>query len=409
MFPISTVGAMAITFTAVAALLLMLLSGCTMLLLEDDLAGLTIAHTSDLLLITDEGLYDSITPDIDRYVQELQSQNCSVNLTLWQGGTAVDLKSLIRAHYEADAIGGVFLVGTLPCAWYEHEGFFGYEAFPTDVYFMDLNADWQDTDHDGVFDYHSALDLDVFISRIDGTSDQIHWYFEKIHAYRTGELVGDENAFIFKDNDWIDFEKGSTFGLENLFSNVSITDTIEKTIKQEYLQELSPAGPQYVYQWIHSYPSLLCIKEGDLYNYLYASEISNNNLGGLFFNLFNCSASRFTEENIAMTYLTGTDYGLATTGTTKPGGNYYPKAFHHLLSQGNTWGEAFRGWYNHYGVTDDRWFLGMVILGDPMLAIQPTVHKIMKTAPLTQIEPDQETIEALEQLLIEFQGSKLEL
>jgi hypothetical protein len=274
---------------------------------------------------------------------------------------------------------------------------------------MDLNADWRDADQDGVFDYHTALDLDIFISRIDGSTDQIRWYFEKLHAYRTGVLSGDDRAFIFKDNDWIDFEKGSTFGLENLFSNVSITDTIEETIKQEYLQKLSPAGPQYVYQWIHAYPSLLCIREGELYNYLYTSEISNNNLGGLFFNLFNCSASRFTEENIAMTYLTGTDYGLATTGTTKPGGNYYPKAFHHLLSQGNTWGEAFRGWYNHYGVTDDRWFLGMVILGDPMLTIQPTAHKIMKTAPLTQVPPDEEMKEELEQLLIEFRGSKLEL
>ena len=113
-----------------------------------------------------------------------------------------------------------------------------------------------------------------------------------------------------------------------------------------------------------------------------------------FYNLFNCSASRFTDEHIAMTYLTKTDYGLATTGTTKPGGNYYPKAFHHLLAQGNTWGEAFRGWYNNFGVTDDKWFLGMVILGDPMLTIQPTVHRILKTAPLTQIPPDEEMMDA---------------
>ena len=379
-----------------------LFAGCSMLILEDDVVGLTIARTTDLLLLIDDSLFTSIESSIDQYVQDVHAQDCSVRVVRWQEGTFTDLKALIQESHSLDKIGGAFLVGNIPSAWYENEGFYGYEAFPCDVYLMDTDAAWQDNDGNGILDYHSSLELDIYVSRISGTVEELQQYFEKIHAYRNGNLAVDRSAYIFKDNAWIDFEKGSTFGLDDLYANITVYEEFPDTVKQAYMEKLTSDSAEYVYQWIHAYPPLLCIEESDLFNNIFTSEIMQHNLRGLFFNLFNCSASRFTEENIAMTCLVKTDYGLATTGTTKPGGNYYPKAFHYLLSQGNSWGEAFRGWYNHFGITSDKWFLGMVILGDPMLTISTTVHKVLKTAPLTQIPPSEEMMEELEHTLIEF-------
>jgi hypothetical protein len=142
------------------------------------------------------------------------------------------------------------------------------------------------------------------------------------------------------------------------------------------------------------------------YQYIDIRDIGSLNFKGLFFNLFDCSASRFTQDNIAMTYLAKTDYALATIGSTKVGGNYYPLSFNTTLSRHGTWGDAFKVWYNHYGITDDSWFLGMMILGDPALTVSVKAQSFeLFSSASTVIAPTAEEIDGLKKKFIEFSAS----
>lgn len=68
-------------------------------------------------------------------------------------------------------------------------------------------------------------------------------------------------------------------------------------------------------------------------------------------------------------YVVGTDYGLATIGSTKTGAVADPHWFHEGLVLGLRWGEAYRLWFNQAGKQNDEWHLGVVIMGDPLLQL----------------------------------------
>jgi hypothetical protein len=375
-----------------------------MLILSDETVNVTIEDTGVLLLVIDEPLYLQIQSPVEQYVADLRGEGCFVDILLWQGGSTSALKSILHDAHEQKLCGGAFLVGNFPAFWYEQYSFGRHEEFPCDLYFMDFEAEWSDNDSDGIFDAHTALNLDIFVSRIDGSADELCTYFEKIHTYRTAAFPVEKCAYIFKDNDWENYERGSIFGLDEIYNTVVLSERSDVTIRSNYLSRLSTSGAEYVYQWIHAYPPILCIEEevDNDFEYVFISDVRGNNLRGLFYNLFNCSASRFTESNIAMSYLMDTNYGLATIGSTKVGGNFYPKVFHYVLSGGGCWGEAYREWYNHFGVSNDEWFFGMIILGDPMLTVVKAPVKRLKAEPLTVMPPDEEQIEELKQKILRF-------
>ena len=376
-------------------LLAFILAGCSLLLLNDETVYVEIESTERMLLLVDEALYPSLTGEIDQYVQDLLDEGCAVGVEKWRGGSAYDLINIIRTSHEKNGIGGAFIVGWLPVFWYEQSSFGRHEEFPCDLCCMDMDARWGDEDGDGIFDSHSPLSLDIFLSRVTGTAEELKRYFAKLHRYRTGGMMVQRGAYIFKDDDWADYERGSRFGINDIYETIEICEATGETVRSCYLSKLVNGGAEYIYQWIHAYPPLLCIEDGGTFEYVFTSDIRSGNAKGLFYNLFNCSASRFTETNMAMTYLMDTDYGLAAHGSTKVGGNYYPKVFHYVLSRGGSWGEAYRAWYNNFGVTDDKWFLGMVILGDPMLSLTAGEARLLKAEPMTSIPPGDETVQEL--------------
>ena len=117
-----------------------------------------------------------------------------------------------------------------------------------------------------------------------------------------------------------------------------------------------------------------------------------------FFTMYDCHASRFTEPNLGMAVTLQTDYGLATVGNTRKGGMKDATAFHRELAEGASWGEAYLRWYNEIGRQDDRWYLGVVLTGDPMLTT-PAVETrlpVMGAPRKQQFEPVETSSELLE-------------
>ncbi len=343
----------------------------------------------DLVVVTQQDLATPLAQDLAQYQQDAQTQGKRVILQTWTSGDASQLKGILWAWVDKYDLAGAWLVGDMPAAWYEQTAFNAHEEFPTDVFLESRDATWIDQDHDGRYDRHGELHADTFVSRLIASSQaQYHAYFAKNHAYRTTGPLTRKAAFVFIDDDWVNW--AGTYGLGNLYAAIDLLSDTSETTKTAYLDEMTNQGAEFVYQWIHSTPTTLYVR-GTGGGTIPASTVSSSNLQGSFYNLYDCSASRFVTHCLAVTYLTETDYGLATVGTTKVGGMYSGTSFHVDLANGKTWGEAFQQWYELHGRYDDEWFLGMVILGDPLLTIDkdPSVP----SPPTQPIFPQSGTIQ----------------
>ena len=353
----------------VSILFLFLTSGCSLFILESNLDPDEYLPEK-LLIVVDEAIEAETRSSVDLYMKDLTADGISSELIIWETDrSSFDLKDTINSY--STAIDGAFFIGEIPPAWFEQTAFGKKEVFPSDIYYMDVDAVWTDSDGNGYFESHSDLEIELYISRLPGTSSEINSYLSKLHDYRTSSSKTPvyDGAFIFKDDDWYNNYRNNDFGLKLIYSNVSFYQDDENTTKSSYIERMTNSGSEYVYQWIHAQPSALFIDVGDNYEIFKTDDISLNNVKGNFYNLFDCQAARFTVRNLAQNYLVNTDSCIAVLGSTKTGGVYYPVEFHKSLGLGACWGAAYKSWYNTEGYTDDMWFLGMIIMGDP--AIRP--------------------------------------
>lgn len=319
-----------------------------------------------VLVVVQEELLESLNPDLEQYTADLERNNIRWEILSWQGSSA-ELRSELQNYTE----GGwaAFFIGDIPPRYYEQTVFNEYETFPTDLYYSCPNAIWQDQDGNGVLDNHSMLTVEIPVSRIMGSEDEIRGYLNRVHQYRTGQLSFPSRALLFKDDDWSNYLPGDDFGLGAFTQTVEFRDNLDESLQWVYLQEIQ-ANYLYVYQWIHSIPGSLFIQEGSSYRIVNAKSLPDYSIENGFYNLFDCSAARFTEDNIAMNLVMNSTSGLAALGSTKVGGNFEPLEFHRNISMGNSWGRSYMNWYNRTGSFDDAWYLGMIIIGDPLLKLQ---------------------------------------
>jgi hypothetical protein len=272
-----------------------------------------------------------------------------------------------------------------------------HEEFPADIVFQDLDGAWTDRDQDGIFDGHGDLDLDLFGGRLLGDAARIRAYLDRNHRYRTGGSLFSERRFLsFVDDDWNGSRSlgspdpqttGRTWDLEAIYGDRYVRrEWSDDTNRPDYLQAMArEPGVEFVYQWIHSIPQALFFDDNftpNPENLLTVPELGAARLSGSFFQLFDCSASRFTEPdgNLASEYVHG-EKGLWTIGSTKTGGIFNPEVLHQALRDGVPVGEALRLWFNDtwkyrfvYWFSDeifDGWWLGMMVQGDPLLPIAP--------------------------------------
>jgi hypothetical protein len=346
----------------------------------------------------------------------------------------------------------------MPAAWYEQTAFDTGEEFTTDLFLQDRDAVWGDTDGDGIYDTHSELELDIYLSRLQTLPDPAEclsspsfpncppvydpsdpfyaseacvehcpsgfvtqsWspdveccgpfflrrYFDRLHEYRTRGSLVDESALVFTDDYWWAWAR--RFGLDSIYSTIHLASEPSDTTRETYVEMLIGGGSEFVYHWIHSTPDKLLIYVDDTAHPIHRTQIgwsphlqpaSTYNFEASFFNMFSCEAARFTVPNVGMAMVFQTDFGLAIVGSTKPGGIWNPDLFHANLAQGAPWGEAYRHWYNDVGYADDEWHLGTVLLGDPLLTLSGDVTRRMELSG--QDTPNPQDIAALRQSIVD--------
>lgn len=344
-----------------------------------------------VLIIVENAKANALTTKLNTYISDVASGDTSAKVIKWTGTSASQLKDTLESYYSKYHIKGAFFIGDLPIAMYEMDNWNEHEQFPCDIYYASPGTSWYDADQNGIFDSYSNYNVSYFIGRINGTTSEINDYLDKVHKYRTQGTTIPKRAFLFIDNDWSSLYQNEKFGLDYIYSTVDSYSDTNTTTKSTYLSYVTGSGAEYVNQLIHASPSTLYFDHNGGYQTMNLSEIISTNQKACFYNLFDCSGCRFIEDNLGMTYVMKTDKGLAAMGTTKTGGNYYPQSFNQALAQNKTWGQAFVSWWNNGGTyLDDKWKLGLVLIGDPMLKVPAALpvksFSIKNTPPNPEIE-----------------------
>lgn len=364
---------------------------CSMMVLDSDILTTEI---SGVRVYVENSRKDILAPTLELYKSDIVDQGYRVEITGWEGDSSV-LRSELQNW--TDGTWCAFFVGDMPHVSYK----ISTEIFPTDLYFSSPSTSWSDSNDDGVFDGHNSLSVTVPVSRITGTNSEIDEYFLKIHRYRSGDLSFSSAGTIFKDDDWSDYRKGSSFGMDYFLNKIDLIESLPNSTYVQY-SDVVNRGQTYLYQWIHANPQSLYVQEGSSYNRFRFSDINTDSVDVGFINMFDCEAARYTQPNLGMTYLTQTDTTLAVMGSTKKGGNFEPLEFHRSLATDNSWSESYRQWYNTVGVHDDMWYLGMVILGDPLLQPHMEKSKSVQTDLQRLVPPTEEDREYYFSLLNDF-------
>jgi PKD repeat protein len=341
-------------------------------------------------VIVNTFLYDAISASLDQYVADLTADEYDVAVIKVSGGTAEEFRNLLINEYSLGMVGCV-LIGNLPIAWYESECWEEkeHEEFPCDLFYMDLDGLFGDSDSDGRYDTHTGdVTPEIWIGRLTaspltmGGSTEVELlqnYFRKNHLYRTGRLSVGSRALVYIDDDWASESGSWSYDVSHAYSTRTLVDDLTTTCASDYTKRL-PQGYDLIEVCVHSSPSLHSFKvPSGSWSDVTNSQIKSIDPQAHFYNLFACSNARFVETNyMGGWYVFCDTYGLAAVGSAKTGSMLEFGAFYEPFGQGKTFGEAFSDWFTARGGDGFEpwevcWYYGMTLCGDPTLRKLPAV------------------------------------
>ncbi|MCK4332384.1 MAG: hypothetical protein KAV40_02265 [Thermoplasmatales archaeon] len=210
---------------------------------------------NSISILVDAGLHLKITVALNQYIDDLEAEGHPVFLQTVLGGTPEEIKERITQRYNSGST-GIVLVGDITAAWAEVSG----SVFPCDLFYMDLDGNWEDNDLDGVYEIHTAGDGDmgpeVYVGRIyaytltyDTEATMVNEYLAKVHAYRSDELEQPWRGLEYVDEDWYDMD----VHLDLIYGNdVARHDYGYFTTGEDYLDQMD-LGQHFVQVCAHSY------------------------------------------------------------------------------------------------------------------------------------------------------------
>lgn len=378
------------------------------------------------LLVVEDKLYPYIRSNIYDYAQIVSAKtgyDIEV-VTVNSRGSAMELRK--RLSDLRPRLIGCFFIGDVPYAQYqiENEDNSGVNTtFPCDLYFMDLDGTWLDycsnpgsegrftLGADGIFDWHvGSVAPDIFIGRLPyyysldnrPFEQLVNQYLERLIRYWEQPDGIKRKALSYINYDW-----ATSYG--HARQNVSRLSPLENagfTIDAyneannprnisagDYLSKITSGQYSFVHLWAHSHWTYHMFGQEDINeSYLFQSEIYASPIKALMYNLFCCSATRWTEKSyLGGAYLFGPKSNtLALVGSTKVGSMYDSAPFHGFLAYGLSIGESYFTWWdmrphlmrtNSHSDEDISWYYGLTILGDPLVRLGNPIDLYMQDAP----------------------------
>lgn len=393
-------------------------SAATRALMEADYTAPSLMTTGRICIVVHTGIYDSITAPLAQYQADLATQGFSSLLYTYESGSPEALRSYFSNLYsEAESLNGAVLIGDLPHAVFElHQQFEGestswYEDFPCDIFYMDVDGVWESLTNTPPFssdkyDTRSGdIGLEIWVSRLMagnltnlGTeADILTHYFDRAHRYRAGELGPAKTVLVYDDDDWVDL--GLTQDVRDDSNHVAwaygtpfvtCISNAEETTAGDYVTNRLTNAYEFIFIRSHGSATAHSFMEqtGTVTHWVYNSDYVERDPATLFYSLYVCGAGDYTVSNnlAGITALNTNDSGLVTWSSTKMGGMWWDSVFLTELSGGETFGEAFREWFND-AQADRPWdtpkfWYGMMLAGDGALWMRrPVVRYVLTNGP----------------------------
>ena len=340
------------------------------------------AKDSPLVIIfIDSVLITDLSEEINLYNKTLVKFGYETIIFQVSGITPKDLKNQIINYWaEGYNVCGSVLIGNLPTEWFHHENdFYGPAEFPCDLFLMDLDGTWTDTDGDEMYDSHTDGSWDtapeIYVGRIDASKvpgDEItilKKYFAKVYDFWSNTTNQTFYGLTYTDQDWAnyeDFRNDIGYAYED-YEAIWYPDVN----RDDYVNNRIPDNYEFIQLSCHSSAQGHSFASG---GWAYNDDIRSAPPRALFYNLFCCSSLRFTEYNcLGNAYILDTDTpSLAVVGSAKTGSMLDFRYFYEPIGNGSSFGTAFKNWFEYeypYDDSDISWFYGMTILGDPTLII----------------------------------------
>ncbi len=177
-------------------------------------------------ILIEDSLVQPLATGIDTMMADLTLEGYEVAAFSITGSSPESLRAFLQAEHDSGLVAAV-LIGDLPVAWFQIINDFngvgandGYEEFPCELYFMDLDGVWLDSfiqldsldslvpGCDSIFDSHTGdVAPEIGISRLPAAvfarpDTLLPAYLDRAHRYRTGQLVVTNRALVYIDDDW---------------------------------------------------------------------------------------------------------------------------------------------------------------------------------------------------------------
>jgi len=342
-----------------------------------------------VLVFVNSSVYEGVAASLDQYRSDLVDFGFEdVVILNWSEPNPTRIRETLLQFYLNGNLAGALFVGDLPAVEYEMFTEWDYERFPSDLYYMDLDGNWTDSDNDGILDGHVGKKVapEIWIGRIK-TSDLggdeislINNYFDKNHRYRNGLLSTPRRALLYIDDDWANYEKMDAYSLGLLYNDITAVADKVTTNAADFKARLNE-GYEFVHLRSHgSWNQHNFLVPGESADMIYSEEYSQIDPQALFYQLFVCSAARFTKPNyLAGEIVFNTNYGLLAIGSTKMGGMQMFWTLYEAIASGRTLGDAFKAWFIKWGegrtsvsshYLGRKWAYGLTIIGDPTLRLR---------------------------------------
>jgi hypothetical protein len=370
------------------------------------LAAASAAHAinRNVEIVVESELYSSgaISAGLAQYAADITAQGWTPIITPWVLDTndinaAATLRSHLAARQQTQGLSGTVFIGHLPVqnVYVPAGGGISGESTPCDLFFMDLDGSWTSSGAYGFLpDTHAAgtgdIGPDIFFGRLTtwnmtllhpGRTEAslLNAYFAKNHAYRTGALTVPRTGLVYTEDDWTPGSRVPALELavDDVVTSIWNDPAVpgDPTTAADYKWRLANESYEHVLLSAHSSATLHQLTGGTVTS----SELDGLAPENLFYNLFACSAAKFTDFGcIGNEYIFGAGDGLIVVSSSKTGSmqSHTMEDYFGPLGLGATFGEALQAWWidgvdpDGHTATEAAWSYGMTILGDPLLQTQ---------------------------------------
>jgi hypothetical protein len=168
--------------------------------LRPALTSIDARRANVVLVLVHSALADGLRSNLATLEQDLRDEGWDPEI---QEGSASppDLRRFLAESYFHGGLRAAFLIGDIPSA--RCAGQFYDDTGPCDLFLMDLDGEWRDTDGDGVLDFHGSgqsgnRDPEIAVGRLRGGNVSLlgkseiamsQDHLTRNHAFRRGQLA----------------------------------------------------------------------------------------------------------------------------------------------------------------------------------------------------------------------------